>query len=356
MEKQILDKLIEIKKIFLESQEELMDPNSHSNVKKATSLNKLIKKHQTKITLFDKWESLNNDIKAAEDLLKIDDDPDFILEFKNLISENKKEIEIIEIKLKEIMFDKDPNDERDVIMEIQGAAGGDEAKIFVGDLFRAYQKYFSKKDYLIEMIEESDADMGGYSNISFYVRGIDVYGHLKFESGVHRVQRIPNTETQGRVHTSTIIVSVMPEAEEVDLEINNSDLRIDTYRSGGKGGQHANKTDSAVRVTHIPTGIVAQSQEGRSQHQNKETAIQLIRSRIFEMKIQEESNKNSSNKKNLVGTGDRSEKIRTYNYPQNRITDHRIGLTLKKLDRVMDGGLNEIIDILIATSSEKISD
>lgn len=355
MEKQILDKLIEIEKEYSNAKENMLDSEVLSDIKQVTKYNKLIKKNDEKMNLFEKWTFLNNDNEAALELMKLDEDPELQKDFKKMISENKKQIEEIEVTLKEIMVDKDPNDERDVIMELQAAAGGDEAKIFVGDLFRAYQKYFSKKNFTIELIDEAEAEAGGYSSLSFYVRGIDVYGHLKFESGVHRVQRIPTTETQGRVHTSTITVSVMPEVEDVDIEINNSDLRIDTYRSGGKGGQHANKTDSAVRITHTPTGIVAQSQDGRSQHHNKDIAMQLIRSRIFEMKMQEEALKNASNKKTLVGTGDRSEKIRTYNYPQNRITDHRIGLTLKKLDRIMDGGMNEIIDVLITTAIQEIN-
>lgn len=352
MEKVILDKLIQISKEYSEANEQLMDSEILSNVKKVTSLNKLIKKHQEKIELYNKWNTLNEDIKAAEELMQLE--PSSADEFKAMISENKKEIEKLEEILKEVMVDKDPNDERDAIVELQGAAGGDESKIFVGDLFRAYQRYFAKMDYTIEMIDEDDADAGGYSTLSFYVRGVDVYGHLKYESGVHRVQRIPVTETQGRVHTSTITVSVTPEVEDVEIEINPSDLRIDTYRSGGKGGQHANKTDSAVRITHVPTGIVAQSQDGRSQHQNKENAMQLIKSRLYEQQMQAEAEKNAAEKKSLVGTGDRSEKIRTYNYPQNRITDHRIGLTLKKLDRVMDGALDEVIDTLIATDAGKI--
>lgn len=351
MEKQILDKLIQIKQEYSEANNKLMDSDVLSDVKQVTSLNKLIKRHQEKVQLFDKWQQLHDDIKAAEELIEIE--PAAAAEFKEMITSNKKEIDEIEEVIVEVMVDKDPTDERDAIVEIQGAAGGDEAKIFVGDLFRAYQKYFSKKEFTVELIEEQESDAGGYSNISFYVRGVDVYGHLKHESGVHRVQRIPTTETQGRVHTSTITVSVMPEVEEVDVEINPADLRIDTYRSGGKGGQHANKTDSAVRITHEPTGIVAQSQDGRSQHHNKDIALQLIRSRIFEIKMQEELSKSADAKKSLVGTGDRSEKIRTYNYPQNRITDHRIGLTLKKLDRVMDGGLDEVIDVLIATAAGK---
>ncbi len=354
MEKQIHDKLIQIREEYLEAQEKLMDPEVLSDVKQVTTINKLVKKNQAKVDLFNKWEELHNDIEAAEELLQLDDDPETVKEFKEMISSNKKEITTIEDTIVEVMVDKDPTDERDAIVEIQGAAGGDEAKIFVGDLFRAYQKYFAKKEFSVELIEESESDAGGYSNISFYVRGMDVYGHLKYESGVHRVQRIPTTETQGRVHTSTITVSVMPEVEEVDVEINPADIRVDTYRSGGKGGQHANKTDSAVRITHEPTGIVAQSQDGRSQHHNKDIAMQLLRSRIFEIKMQEELAKSADAKKNLVGSGDRSEKIRTYNYPQNRITDHRIGLTLKKLDRVMDGGLDEVIDVLIATAAGKV--
>ncbi len=354
MEKQIHEKLIQIKKEYDEANEQLMNSEVLSDVKKVTSINKLIKKHQPKVDMFNTWNTLNDDIQAAEELMEMD--PDSAAEFKEMISANKKEIEKIEDEIKEVMVDKDPNDERDVIMEIQGAAGGDEAKIFAGDLFRTYQKWFSQLDYTTEIIEASESDAGGYSNIQFYVRGVDVYGHLKYESGVHRVQRIPTTETQGRVHTSTITVSVMPEVEEVDVEINNADLRIDTYRSGGKGGQHANKTDSAVRITHVPTGIVAQSQDGRSQHANKDIAMQLIRSRIFEIRMNEEMEKSADAKKNLVGSGDRSEKIRTYNYPQNRITDHRIGLTLKKLDRVMEGGLSEVVDVLIATAAGKVEE
>lgn len=353
MEKQTIDNLKKLKIEYDESQSKLSNPDSNFIISELTSINKFIKKSEEKVIFFKRWEQLNKDIEDANEIIKLETSIEMIEELKLIIKESETEIGIIEKDLKKIMIDKDENDERDVIIQLQGAAGGDESKIFVGDLFRSYQKYISKMNWEIEMIEESIADMGGYSNMSFYVRGLNVFGHLKFESGVHRVQRIPTTETQGRVHTSTITVSVMPEVEEVDVEINNSDLRIDTYRSGGKGGQHANKTDSAVRITHVPTGIVAQSQDGRSQHHNKDIALQLIRSRIYEIKMQEEAKKNAGNKKNLVGTGDRSEKIRTYNYPQNRITDHRIGLTLKKLDRVMDGGFDEVINALMNNSSSE---
>lgn len=350
MKKQILETLTKLSKDYDENQKKLLSPDIHSNLKEVTSLNKFVKQSEEKVNLFKKWNQLNDDISDAKEMIDAGDSEDLVKELKTIISDSTSELKSIELKLENLMVNKDINDERDVIIQLQGAAGGDEAKIFVGDLFRTYQKYISKMGWTIEMIEESDADMGGYSNISFYVRGVNVYGHLKFESGVHRVQRIPSTETQGRVHTSTITVSVMPEVEEVDVEINNADIRVDTYRSGGKGGQHANKTDSAVRITHIPTGIVAQSQDGRSQHNNKDIAMQLIRSRIYELKMQEEAEKNAGQKKSLVGTGDRSEKIRTYNYPQNRITDHRIGLTLKKLDRVMDGSFDEIINALMSSS------
>ncbi len=347
MKNQIHKNLVELKSEYDAIQAKLLESNIHSNIKEVTKLNKFIKKSEGKIKLFNQWNEHNKDIEDAKEIIASETSKELINDLKKMIDDSSKEIIKIELLLENLMINKDQNDERDAIIQLQGAAGGDEAKIFVGDLFRAYQKYASKMGWTIEMIEEAEADMGGYSNVSFYVRGVDVYGHLKFESGVHRVQRIPSTETQGRVHTSTITASVMPEVEEVDVEINNSDLRVDTYRSGGKGGQHANKTDSAVRITHIPTGIVAQSQDGRSQHHNKDIAMQLIRSRIYEIRMQEEAKEAAGNKKILVGTGDRSEKIRTYNYPQNRITDHRIGLTLKKLDRVMDGGLDEVIDALM---------
>ena len=345
----------ELKEEYQEANKKLLDPDILSNLKQVTTLNKFIKRAEEKVSLFEEWEQLNKDIEDAQAIISIsqDESPELVNDLKEMIEENKNEIIELEKKIFVLMVDKDENDERDVIIEIQGAAGGDEAKIFVGDLFKMYQKYISKEGWTIELIDESEAEMGGYSNISFYVRGKDVYGHLKYESGVHRVQRVPSTETQGRVHTSTATVSVMPEVEDVELEISPNDLRIDTYRSGGKGGQHANKTDSAVRITHIPTGIVAQSQDGRSQHHNKDIALQILKARIYNIQLQQEAEKNAGAKKNLVGTGDRSEKIRTYNYPQNRITDHRIGLTLKKLDRVMDGGLEEVINWLLNSITEE---
>lgn len=232
-------------------------------------------------------------------------------------------------------------------MEIRGAAGGDEGNIFAGDLFRMYSKYAESQGWKIEIEDAQPSEAGGYSLVSFIIKGTGVYSKMKFESGSHRVQRVPKTETQGRVHTSTATVLVMPEAEEVDIDIDPKDLRVDTYRSSGAGGQHINKTDSAVRITHIPTGIVATSQDGRSQHDNRAKAMQSLRTRLYEAKLREEEEKLGNERRNKIGSGDRAEKIRTYNYPQNRVTDHRIGLTIQQLDRIMEGKLEPIIDALI---------
>ena len=252
-----------------------------------------------------------------------------------------------------MLLPKDPNDDKNVIVEIRGAAGGDEANIFAGDLYRMYTKYAEKQGWKIEVLTEEHSDAGGFPLVEFMVKGNMVYSKLKYESGSHRVQRVPVTETQGRVHTSTATVLVMPEAEEVDVEINPSDLRIDVYRSSGAGGQGVNTTDSAVRITHIPTGTVVTSQNERSQIQNKERCMQVLRARLYEMKIQEQEEKLGAERRSKIGTGDRSEKIRTYNYPQNRVTDHRIGYTTKNLDKVMEGNLEDIIEALITEDQNR---
>ena len=252
-----------------------------------------------------------------------------------------------------ILLPKDPNDGKNVVVEIRGAAGGDEANIFAGDLYRMYTKYAERQGWRYEIVDAVDSEAGGYSQIEFLVKGDSVYSKLKYESGAHRVQRVPETETQGRVHTSTATVLVMPEAEEVDVEINPNDLRIDIYRSGGHGGQGVNTTDSAVRITHLPTGIVAQCQNERSQIQNKEKCMQMIRTRLYEYELRKHEEELGNERKNKIGTGDRSEKIRTYNYPQNRVTDHRIGFTTKQLDRVMEGAIDEIIEALIHEDQQR---
>ena len=250
-------------------------------------------------------------------------------------------------RLELLLVPKDPNDSHNAILEIRGAAGGDEGNIFAGDLYRMYVKYAESQGWKVEVMEAEESEAGGFSLISFNVIGDGVYGKLKYESGSHRVQRVPKTETQGRVHTSTATVLVMPEMEEVDVQINKSDLRIDTYRASGAGGQHINKTDSAVRITHLPTGIVATSQDGRSQHDNRDKAMKALVARVYDYFQSQQTEAIDSERKSKVGTGDRAEKIRTYNYPQNRVTDHRIGLTIQQLDRIIEGKLDDIITALI---------
>lgn len=245
------------------------------------------------------------------------------------------------------MLPKDPNDDKNVLMEIRGAAGGDEANIFAGDLFRMYTRYAESKGWKIEVMESNETEFGGFSLISFMIKGEGAYSRLKFESGAHRVQRVPKTEAAGRIHTSTSTVLVMPEIDEVDSTVKEEDLHIDVYRSGGAGGQHVNKTESAIRITHLPTKIVVTCQDGRSQHENKEKALQIIRMKVAEELKSKQLEEVSAERKLKVGKGERSEKIRTYNYPQNRVTDHRIGLTLQKLDRIIEGDLDEILDALM---------
>ena len=268
----------------------------------------------------------------------------------------KAELPEMEEELKILLIPIDPNDEKDVIVEIRAAAGGDEAAIFAGDLMRMYSKYAEAYGFKTEIVEASESDHGGYKEISFSVSGSGAYSKLKFENGAHRVQRVPETESGGRIHTSTATVAVLPEVEDVEIEIRNEDLKIDTYRSSGAGGQHVNTTDSAVRITHLPTGVIATSSE-KSQIQNREKAMKVLKARLYDMKLQEEQQKYASQRKSAVGTGDRSERIRTYNYPQSRVTDHRIGLTLQKLGQIMEGNLDEIIDALtLSEQTEKLKE
>lgn len=294
-----------------------------------------------------KLKTLNKQIADTEEMLEIDDAEMVELakmELEGLLEERQALLDNLEIML----IPKDPNDDNNAIIEIRGAAGGDEGNIFAGDLFRMYTKYAEAVGFSYEVLDSSPADMGGYADISFIIKGNEAYRHLKFESGAHRVQRVPKTETQGRVHTSTATVLVLPEIEESEFHLDENDLEISTHRATGAGGQHVNTTDSAVRIVHKPTGIQVNVQDGRSQHENKASAMKLIRSRVAEEMQRIEDEKTGDIRKSKIGTGDRSEKIRTYNYPQNRVTDHRIGLTINQLDRIVEGKLDQIIEELLA--------
>lgn len=340
----MIERLNMIEQRYQQITEELMKPETIANIKQTLHLTKEQAGLKEAYDAYQQYKSITSGILDAKEMLSD-------LELGEIAREELKELEEqklqLEAALEIILLPKDPNDGKNVIVELRGAAGGDEANIFAGDLFRMYSKYAEKQGWKLEIMNEEDSEAGGFSQIEFLVKGDNVYSKLKYESGAHRVQRVPSTETQGRVHTSTATVLVMPEMEDVDVDIKNEDLRIDIYRSGGHGGQGVNTTDSAVRITHLPTGIVVTCQNERSQIQNKEHAMQILRARIFEFMEQQREAELGNERKSKIGTGDRSEKIRTYNYPQNRVTDHRIGFTLKQLDRVMEGDLDEIIQALI---------
>lgn len=273
------------------------------------------------------------------------------------LDEAKQNIEELSEKLKILLLPKDPNDERNVIVEIRGGAGGEESALFSAVLFRMYSMYAEKKGYKVEIVNANETELGGYKEISFMIEGEGAYSRFKYESGVHRVQRVPETESQGRVHTSTTTVAVLPEAEDVELEIDPKDLKIDTFRSSGAGGQHINKTSSAIRITHLPTGTVVECQDERSQYKNKDKALKVLKSRLLKEKQDKQASEIAANRKSQVGTGDRSERIRTYNYPQGRLTDHRIGLTLYRLEDILNGNLDEVIDALVtADRAEKLKE
>ncbi len=299
-------------------------------------------------------------VKAQEESLEILDESsdNDLKELAQLeLDEAKQNIEELSENLKILLLPKDPNDERNVIVEIRGGAGGEESALFSAVLFRMYSMYAEKKGYKIEIVNANETELGGYKEISFMIEGEGAYSRFKYESGVHRVQRVPETESQGRVHTSTTTVAVLPEAEDVELEIDPNDLKIDTFRSSGAGGQHINKTSSAIRITHLPTGTVVECQDERSQYKNKDKALKVLKSRLLKEKQDNQASEIAANRKSQVGTGDRSERIRTYNYPQGRLTDHRIGLTLYKLEDILNGNLDEVIDALVtADRAEKLKE
>ena len=344
------ERLEAIEEKYLEITQKLSDPEVLKDIKKVAELSKEQASLKDPYEAYQKLKKIEEDLEESKELVKDPELGDFA---KEEITRLTAEKEKLEKDIEVMLLPKDPNDEKNVIVEIRGAAGGDEANIFAGDLYRMYTKYAEKQGWKIEVLTEEHSDAGGFPLVEFMVKGNMVYSKLKYESGSHRVQRVPVTETQGRVHTSTATVLVMPEAEEVDVDINPSDLRIDVYRSSGAGGQGVNTTDSAVRITHIPTGTVVTSQNERSQIQNKERCMQVLRARLYEMKIQEQEEKLGAERRSKIGTGDRSEKIRTYNYPQKRVTDHRIGYTTKNLDKVMEGNLEDIIEALITEDQNR---
>lgn len=334
----------------------LSDPEIVNDPDKLRKYSKEQADLQKTVDVYRDYKSKKEEVAEIDEMLTETDDKEEIEMLKEEASGLKSELPELEEQLKFLLIPKDPNDEKDVIVEIRAAAGGDEAAIFAGDLLRMYTKYAESQNFKTEIVEAAESDHGGYKEISFSVSGSGAYSKLKFENGAHRVQRVPETESGGRIHTSTATVAVLPEVEDVEIEVRNEDLKIDTYRSSGAGGQHVNTTDSAVRITHIPTGIIATSSE-KSQIQNREKALKVLKARLYDMKLQEEQQKYAAQRKSAVGTGDRSERVRTYNYPQSRVTDHRIGLTLQKLDQIMEGKLDEIIDALtLSEQTEKLKE
>lgn len=351
----MIDKLEELNKRYLEVELELSKPETVSDMNLFKKLNKEYKSLGKIVELFNLYKLTLNGIKEAKEILETEKDEEFREIAKKELETLAEKKEREEKKLKVLLIPKDPNDEKNIILEIRAGTGGDEAAIFAGDLLRMYQLYAEKNKWTLNIINGNEGSSGGYKEIVCSVEGEDVYGKLKFEAGTHRVQRVPNTETQGRVHTSAATVAVLPEAEDVELEINTSDIRKDTYRASGAGGQHVNKTESAVRLTHEPTGVVVECQDGRSQHANYDKAMKVLRSKLYELEIKKQNEEIAGQRKSMVGSGDRSDKIRTYNFPQARVTDHRINYTVYNLSEIISGDLFSFTEKLrIAENAEKM--
>lgn len=350
------DKLLEVEQKFEELNEKICDPEVVADLEEYTALMREIK-HLTPVV--EKFREYKKAKQAVEDSLALLDEGDLDDELEEMakeeLEESKAQVEALGEELKILLLPRDPNDDKNVIIEIRGGAGGEESALFAGVLFRMYTMYAEAKGFKTEVLNANETGLGGYKEISFSVTGDGAYSRFKFESGVHRVQRVPETESQGRIHTSTTTVAVLPEAEEIDFDIDENDLKIDTFRSSGAGGQHINKTSSAIRITHLPSGMVVECQDERSQHKNKEKAMKVLRSRLYEIEKEKHDAEISGERRAQVGTGNRNERIRTYNYPQGRVSDHRIGLTLYKLEQILNGDLDELIDALItADTAEKL--
>jgi len=348
----MLDKLRAIEEKYNTLELRMQDPEVYSDPVSYAKIAREQKEIQPIVEAFRRYEKAQRDMEGARELMS---DPDFKEMAQEEFETAQADMDQIGEELKFLLLPRDPNDDKNVIIEIRGGAGGDEAALFANSLYRMYSMYAESKRWKVEIANLNDTELGGIKEVSFIIEGDGAYSRYKFESGVHRVQRVPETEASGRIHTSTVTVAVLPEAEEVDFEINPTDLNIDTFRASGAGGQHVNKTESAIRITHIPTGTVVECQDERSQHKNKDRAMKILASRLYEEECRRQAAEQAAERKGQVGTGDRSERIRTYNYPQGRMTDHRIGLTLYKLEQILNGALDEVIDALImADRAEKL--
>ncbi|TGE14268.1 peptide chain release factor 1 [Hymenobacter elongatus] len=351
----MLDKLEAIRQRYEDVNEQLMQPEAMSDMKRYKTLNKEYKDLGKIVTEYRNYQQVLSNIEGAREVISTEKDEDFRQMAKDELETLVPEQERLEAVIKDLLLPKDPNDSKDIIMEIRAGAGGDEAAIFAGDLQRMYMRYAEKQGLKMDLIDATEGTSGGYKEIIMAVKGEDVYGKLKFESGVHRVQRVPATETQGRIHTSVASIVVMPEAEELDVQIDMNDVRKDLFMSSGPGGQSVNTTYSAVRLTHLPTGLVAQCQDQKSQLKNFDKALQVLRSRIYEIELAKKNEAEGAQRKSMIGSGDRSDKIRTYNYPQGRVTDHRIGYTVHNLASVMEGNIDDFVEQLrIAESAERL--
>ncbi|GAB2542898.1 peptide chain release factor 1 [Rufibacter soli] len=353
----MLDKLEAIKRRFEEVNEQLIQPDVVSDLKRYKSLNKEFKDLEKIVAEYERYKLLLSNIDHTKEVISTEKDEDFREMAKEELDELLPQREEMEERIKEMLIPKDPDDSKDIIMEIRAGAGGDEASLFAGDLYRMYSRFAEKQGWKIEVIDVMEGTAGGYKEVIVGIKGEDVYGKLKFESGVHRVQRVPATETAGRIHTSVASVVVLPEVEELDIELNMNDIRKDLFCSSGPGGQSVNTTYSAVRLTHLPTGLVAQCQDQKSQMKNFDKALAVLRSRIYEQELAKKNEAEGAQRKSMVGGGDRSDKIRTYNYPQGRVTDHRIGLTVYNLPSVIDGNIDEFVEQLrIAENAERLKE